>query len=673
MLESSVIAMRRVDSDFLFGDVLRTFWPVEPDKRVNLYVGTGRCGGCFDAFGLQHPPKDEFAPIRISQTWISHADVWHRGRYGLDTLVPLARLHWIQPPSPPSEYRQHLELSHGALTTHYLAPGLQYRVRLLSNPDSEYRDVLIFLLEWSSNRPPKLKLDSPPYYRSSYGEDLFAEIRAEVRKDGGVLHVKRGSSKGIVGAGWGGSVTARPSADGIELTLSPGRCRATLVLALGPESRREELADLARRLATHAEKDLERICQSAWSTRWGSVSLPDVEGPLGALVRRSMYHILASYGPDVRAPAPPMGFTGNNWGFHFPQDLAFVHPALIRFGHLDIVQAHVEFYRARLDEQIQLTREIYKRPGVCWSWEFPIGPGAQLFQEAVGGLPNDFQFQIHNAAYPAKMAADAAALLPVTWTTEVAWPILRESARFYASGLVREKDGKYSLEIQPSMGQDEYGERNARNYLCAMFSADYTLRTAVNMAERLGITDKEIGTWKKIIRAGLAYRRLLWKEKAWNVYAPHEGAPHAVNMQKHPVQLNPIWLFPGLKIDAPTRRAYELRRMISRVEREEHRHEGIPTGFYDGWTLFAFLLSAVRMNDPAGFAHELSELAPARLVDPEWITPYESSGFWQPYYTASMGLLIQAVTEANESPNRSAFMDAWYLMADQKPKPVSDS
>jgi len=36
-------------------------------------------------------------------------------------------------------------------------------------------------------------------------------------------------------------------------------------------------------------------------------------------------------------------------------------------------------------------------------------------------------------------------------------------------------------------------------------------------------------------------------------------------------------------------------------------------------------------------------MMPSRLVDPDFITIYESSGYWRPYYTTSMGLFLQAI------------------------------
>ncbi|MEI6197260.1 MAG: hypothetical protein WCS42_23335, partial [Verrucomicrobiota bacterium] len=203
----------------------------------------------------------------------------------------------------------------------------------------------------------------------------------------------------------------------------------------------------------------------------------------------------------------------------------------------------------------------------------------------------------------------------------------------------------FSMQMKPSMGQDEFGGPNAKNYLCALFAAEYTLGQAVHLARELGLENEESTVWTKILRAGFGYDRLLVPEHGF--YAANESQVFAPRRQKHPVQLNPLWLLPLGRLDEPTRAAYDQRRLICSIERDGQRHPGVPTGFYDGWTLFAFQLSAAVMNDAAGLAHELLEMSPSRLVDPGYITLYESSGFWQPYYTTSMGLYLQTVTSSN--------------------------
>ena len=36
------------------GDVIREAWPTEMAQHVNLYLGSGRFGSCFDAWGLMN-------------------------------------------------------------------------------------------------------------------------------------------------------------------------------------------------------------------------------------------------------------------------------------------------------------------------------------------------------------------------------------------------------------------------------------------------------------------------------------------------------------------------------------------------------------------------------------------------------------------------------------------
>lgn len=621
-------------------DIIRTHWPVERDKSVNLYLGTGRCGGCFDSYGLQHQDNLSHVTKRVSHTWLSHAEVWHRGRHGIDNMVPLAHLIWDQPPSEPTEYHQQLELAAGRLTTKFVGDGFRYTLEAYTSPAESQRDLITFQLTWEGECSPRLMLVPVAIYASDYSGNLNVECDASITTEGAVLNLKRGNSHGVVVAQVTGDLVTEIGGDSIAIRLNSSAGSGTLTLALGPEVRREQLQTCL------ANKTNRIQAEAAWLVRWGTHSFNIKSAEHNALAWRSACYLLCTYAPDVRCPAPPMGFTGNAWGYHFPQDLSYVHPALLRMGHSDITRAHVEFYHSSLEDQLALTRNIYNKPGVCWSWEFPIGPKANLFQPEDGGAPNEFQYEIHNAAYPARMAVDTAQVLrDAAWTRAIAWPIVRESARFLASGLLLEAEGKFSMQIKPSMGQDEFGGPNAKNYLCALFATEYTLKQALRLVQELDLVDEESKNWALILEKGLAYDRLLKTE--FGFYAANETVPFVPCLQKHPVQLNPLWILPFDHIDEPTRIAYRLRRVICSSERDNQRHGGVPTGFYDGWTLFAFQVSALRMGDTVGLAHELSEMLPSRLVDPNHITIYESSGFWQAYYTTSMGLYLQAVDGAN--------------------------
>ena len=132
------------------------------------------------------------------------------------------------------------------------------------------------------------------------------------------------------------------------------------------------------------------------------------------------------------------------------------------------------------------------------------------------GVPNWYQFEIHNAAYPLRMAFETSKYLrDDRWTREVAWPVIFESARFYGSTLKKEVGGEWSLQVVPSMGQDEHGGQDAKNYLCALYSARYSLTVATRMARELNLETDELARWRKILSDGLAFNRLYMKEEGY--------------------------------------------------------------------------------------------------------------------------------------------------------------
>ncbi|MBC8003471.1 MAG: hypothetical protein H7X97_12865, partial [Opitutaceae bacterium] len=387
------------------GDIERTHWPVEIDKSINLYLGNGRCGGCFDAYGLQH--QDDRSPVatRVARTWLAHGEVWHRGRHGLDTQVPLARIRWDIPPTEPHHYRQHLELAAGRLTTEFAKEDFRYQLTAFTNPAAATRDLLFFHLTWEGSRRPGLLFAPVPVYSSDYSGDLTVDSIPSLAGGRATLDLRRGNSNGVALAHAIGDLLPVISGDAVVFQLNANSGTATIIVALGPASRTAELNVALDKAIAESVDSLRITAEASWLQRWGKSSFKIDNKDHHALAWRSVYHLLCSYAPDVRCPAPPMGFTGTGWGYHFPQDLSYIHPALLQLGHSDITRAHVEFYHSRIDNQRALTREIYGKPGVCWSWEFPIGPDARLFRLEDGGEPNAFQFEVHNAAYPARMAA----------------------------------------------------------------------------------------------------------------------------------------------------------------------------------------------------------------------------------------------------------------------------
>jgi len=94
----------------------------------------------------------------------------------------------------------------------------------------------------------------------------------------------------------------------------------------------------------------------------------------------------------------------------------------------------------------------------------------------------------------------------------------------------------WHLYVAPSMGQDESGGINQKDYLCALFSAQYCFQQAINYN-----LDPN-GIYRKILDNGLAFPKLLSKKGFY--YTSAGLGREDFGNQKHPVQLNDLAFLP---------------------------------------------------------------------------------------------------------------------------------
>lgn len=585
-------------------------------------------GACFGSSGLMDAASDPNA-VRVGETVLMHAAHWHRGVFGIDQQVPLARIHWDGSMNEvPERWSQQLDTGKGLLTTSFRSDECDATVQVTCHPQA--RDWMGFA--FAGKRLPDVWISPVRRWTTCYGEEIREPGTTLWRFDGGWLaRVRLGTADSALVVHLEGAATAK--ADGGRLRVSFGNGPARLLLGVSAWPGRESLK------ACRPHGDFFASASRAWKRRWGGVKWDDRDPRLASLGRRSIYHLLCSYSPDPHCPPPPMGWTGNAWGHHFPQDLSYVHPVFLRSGLHDIARGIVEFYASRIPQMEESTRRIYRLPGTMWAWEFPIGVDTCILPD--GKAPNPFQFEIHNAAYPARMALETCLTTgDKEWAGAIALPVILGSAAFYTAALKRGRDGLWGIHLKPSMGQDEFGGENAPDYLCALFAAAYTLRAALKIVTLLRVRHPDAARWKQILADGLAFPRIL--DKRTGVYATSATQGWKLHRQKHPVQLSPYMFLPQ-PIDGPTRRAYQIRQQLCANDRPAMRHPGTGGGFYDGWTLFAYALACAKANDPLAMREILAEIEIAQLTDHEHIQIYESSGFWKPYYTTSMGLLLQAL------------------------------
>ena len=610
------------------GDVLRTDFSLE---RLPLYLGSGDGGALFDAYGLigEAPAwrSDAFGTFK-------HRDCYVQGRYGIDYWLPLYTLTFAQPPeTKPTEYRQHLRLFEGTLETAMVLDGEPLASEVFFHP--EERDVLTLVLRGAW----QLKLAALTHPTGGYKETFH--VSPEVTADGFIVRTNR-SQVAVVTKVLRLSGECRVERDGADTILRLSRDAACLLLVGSASTARIDA--LRERLnAVKSADEWSASARAAWAKRWGDAYLDLTDDRRQRDWARSLYYVLCSFSPDG-IPSAPMGWIGATWRFHFPQDISYIHPALLRLGHYDLARRIVEFYRERVDDVREITRRIYGGAGTMWPWEFPIGGGTELLAKEV---PNVYQFEIHNAAYPARMAYETALHLhDADWTRDVALPVIRGSAEFYASHLEREANGRYSLNVTPSMSQDEFGTPNGRNYLCALYSARYVFRVAAT----LGLTE-----YRKYLDAGLSFDRLIDREHG--IYRTAEILSAAnYGSEKHPVQLNPLTFLPA----APDE--YELNAYKQRFDICGAAQKGV----YNGWTLAAFWLASSHLGDAAALENELNLADAPDYRDPEMLQFYETSGHPErSYYVTTHGFYLQAVQDAfvcdlfGETKLESAVPESW--------------
>lgn len=447
------------------GDVVRDRWPRNREDRVNCYVGIGRAGACFDVYGLMN--EDGTERNGIGETALTHAQHWHRDpETGMDHHLPVTRLQSADDePGVPEQYTQRLTLYDGRLETTYTWADCQFDLRSYCHPGEAYRDLLAIEVRHEGALPSlclSLVDQAEGYGISLTGHGVQTDVVTDPARQ--INRSRLGTADSAVGLAVQtvfGDAALTATDNGITVDFEGGRGHHLLVLGAASWNRREELADAPA--VVRSPEQFAASAVQAWHDRWGDSYVDPPVPEYQAFWARSLYYLLASYAPDVRCPAPPHGWTGNNWGYHFPQDLSYIHPALLRLGHFDIVQSWVEFYRERLATTREWTERVWNAKGTMWEWEFPIGPDPNRPYPNEALSHERFHYQIHNAAYPARMAAETARYLDdPEWTREVAWPIVRGSARFYASIANREDTGRWSLDVEPSMGQDEYGQRDMK-------------------------------------------------------------------------------------------------------------------------------------------------------------------------------------------------------------------
>ena len=590
-----------------------------------MYLGSGDMGASFDKFGTT-----DSSPER----GIMHGDFYGKNTdYNITFYTHTFKTRFLGIKEDQlTDYAQKLDIYDGILTTKMGTKNYQFTGRIGFHP--EKRNIFAAEYTWEGETLPTLCFVPMPEYREE--SDWQAKMVGtttirSIRMTEEILHIDfcAGVVEGYAKLKVSGDADVSYDEENVFIKFKDGKGKAEILMALCKDEQEAE-----NQLGQMPEENVIADVAQAWHRRWGDSRISfDGHEELLKLYYRSIFHMLCSYSENNRFIAPPMGWAGRNWRYHFPQDFEYMAPAMLRLGYVDILKSKVEMYAGYIENLRENTKRIYNCDGVMWTWEFPIDGGKDHLPE--GKAPYVFMYEIHNSVYPAKLAGEPAAYVQdEDWSRKYAWNIIKESADFFASGA--KYNGKtWDIDIQPAMGQDELGGFGKKNYLCALYAARYTFTIALKAAKEWKILCPETDKWEKILSDGLAFEKLIHPEQ--KLYMTYEGdwKEYELGKMKHPIPLNPISFLPLGEPDP-----YE----INAYKRRYDLCDPLPKIW--GWSLVDIMLAAAHMGDSEAFWEGYELFKPSHTVDEDWTVIFESSEVYEayPYITNEM-LLCRAILD----------------------------
>lgn len=588
---------------------------------MTFYQGSGRFGGAFDEFGV------------MTATWagdfeaggsmaLMHQDYFDQElKFAYGEYLPIGSFVWSEPIQNQSVtgYFQEYDPNCGTLCTRLETGAFAYQLQSFFNPGARDRLELVMHYRNFEQKMPALTLQ---FLRNVLWQKTDQFVLGDCC---GYLQIQTLS---------GETPAALCTPEAYQLTFPTGEGEFKLILVFGAIARQDALLKQCGTVPDARE---------LWQKEMANP--PDLPGQWHDWGIRAWHHMLCSFSPDGGYPAPPCGWSSNNWKNFFPMDLSFVHPLLLSMGRVDIVKGFAEFYYSRLDQVQEYTRRLFDRDGAMWFWEFPPGTNAPGLEAQVGE-PNYCFYELHNAAYPAKTALEAAfAANDRDFLEKIAYPILTASAKFFASCAQKADNGRYDLVCDLYSGQDEAGGHGGKNYLCSLYAAEWTLRAAVAVSQILDLDSDLRSKWQEILSAQWNFDSLL--DPQCNLYAIHSrfNAVERLGKQKHPVQLNRYWSFPG---------------PINQIERNawECRHQLCMADSAMGWTQAVFVQGAANQGLKEEFEQEIELLEKMKFVDADFLQLEESPpdhmakyDFYRvPYYVTNEAMILQAFLTMQGKP-----------------------
>lgn len=226
----------------------------------------------------------------------------------------------------------------------------------------------------------------------------------------------------------------------------------------------------------------------AWNELWSSDIKVEGDAQSQQDIHSMLYHLYAFTSSFSGMSVSPMGLSGLGYNGHIFWDAdTWMFPVLAVL-HPELAENMVEYRYQRL-QAARANAASHGYQGAMFPWE-SSDSGAE--ETPVWALAGPFEHHISGCVALAAWQYYCVTQ-DLTWLKEKGWPLISETADFWASRAESDSLGRY--QIKNVVGSDEYAE-NIDNDAYTNGVAKVNLQNATQAAALLGLTAKPI--WNKI-------------------------------------------------------------------------------------------------------------------------------------------------------------------------------
>lgn len=228
--------------------------------------------------------------------------------------------------------------------------------------------------------------------------------------------------------------------------------------------------------------------KQAWARLWENDIV--IEGDLESQrdVRFALYNLFSFSKKGSRLSIPPMGLTSQGYNGHVFWDTElWMYPPLLVLEP-EIARAALDYRYDRLP-QAKHKASVYGYEGAMYPWESDdTGEESTPTWALTGAIEHHITGDIGVAFWNYYVVTG-----DKEWLRKEGWYVLKETADFWASRVVKNADGSYSIENV--VGADEYAQNVDDNAFTNGVAIE-NLRNAIKAARELGYTPSP--RWKEV-------------------------------------------------------------------------------------------------------------------------------------------------------------------------------